>query len=85
MKIVWPAWRLPLSMTDCTAATPTVGKAEACSKVSWAGLATIEVSSATTISANAPEVFMLIAPSTSSPGLNCVTPLPTVTTVPAKS
>src|SRR5215208_1847712 len=87
-----PGWICPLSRRPCSAVSAATGTAAACSNVKLAGFgATMKdwnlllrgaATRTHTYSAKAP---LLLPPNTSSPGRNCVTSLPTASTVPAKS
>src|SRR4030095_1091618 len=80
IKTFSPGRTFPLSRRACNAVIAAMGTDAACSKVMLAGFSTTARSArAHTYSAKAP----VFPPNTSSPCLNCVTFLPTASTVPA--
>src|SRR6266576_5319958 len=81
IRTFFPDEILLLSLTPprrrpCKAVNPAIGTEAACSNDTLAGLETTLESAAHAYSAKAPRVH----PKTSSPGLNCVTLLPTAST-----
>src|SRR5215472_14813306 len=78
IKTVCPAWIRPLSRSPCNAVSAAIGTEAACSNVTFSGFITNAASEAHVYSAKAP----LHVPNTASPGLNCVTLLPTASTWP---
>src|ERR1035438_5364851 len=81
IKTFWPGLICPLSRRPCNAVKTATGTEAACSNVMFSGFTTNADSEVHTYSAKAPRQL----PNTSSPGLNCVTFLPTASTSPATS
>src|SRR5215470_3175382 len=87
IKTLCPDRIRPLSRSPCNAVSAAIGAEAACSNVTFTGFATntdfmtAPDSEEHTYSAKAPRQV----PKTSSPGLNCVTFLPTDSTQPATS
>src|ERR1700733_14302769 len=95
IKTFCPGWIFPLSRRPCNAVNAATGTEAACSNVTLPGFRAKVDSEAHVYSAKAPEHTQTLtpgasgdriqAPNTSSPGLNCVTFLPTDSARPATS